>query len=312
MALSVDEFDTVSSKYFDPKIKSQVYDSVDLLKRLRDNNQVRISGGTSITWPIRYTELDDADVVDWNDQIDWTAKPTRTQAELEWIPYRAKTMFTWKEATYNGAGRTRIVNLMEDKSKELTDDLQRRLATDLWATTTTSGHMTALADIVDTSTTYGGIAVSDASAWAAASEDSSTTKLTLLFLYETIAGAQFGNDGPMVHYTTRNLLANYASLLSSNERWTNQPAKDAGTFELSILGNQMVKADPYVPSGDWYGLDIKQFELFVHKDNDFKISSWRDLHPFYPDHMGKYAKVVLNLVCRQRRSSFKLTALTGT
>lgn len=311
MALSVNEVDTVSTKYFDPMIKQHVYDRIDFLKQLRDKEKVRISGGTSITWPVRYDTLDHADVVAWNDSIDFEATPTRTQAELEWIPYRSQTLLTWKERTYNAAGKTRIVNLMEDKAKELEQDMLDRLATDIWATSTTSGHMISLADIVDESTTYAGIATTDASNWAGY-EDTSTTKMTLLFLYESIAEAQWGSDGPTRHYTTRNLLANYASLLSSNERWVDKAARDSGTFKLSILGNQDVVADPYVPSGDWYGLDLNQFELWVQKDNDFDISGWRELWPDYAKSLGKIVTMVCNLVCRNRRTSFKLTALTGT
>lgn len=310
MALTYNEIDTVSTKYFDKKIKQQVYDSFDLLKYLRANNKVRIMGGTSLTWPIRYQRLDNADVVDWNDQVNFTAKPTRTAAELEWIPYRSHTFFPWRDTVYNDAGPTRIVNLLEDKANELKDDMVYNLASDIWAASPASGDIAGLADIVDESTTYAGISTTDATSWVGY-EDTSTSTMTLLFLFEKIAEATWGEDMPTRHYTTRDLLANYASLLQSGERWVDKAAKDAGTFSLAILDKPVI-ADPYVPSGDWYGLDMNQFEFWVKEGEDMWVSPWKELFEGgYPKSLGKVMTCVCNLVCRQRRTSFKLTALTG-
>lgn len=311
MALSVNEMNTVSTPLYDKTLKQQVYDSHDFLKYLMANDKVRKSGGTKITFPIRYQRLDTADAVNWGDQVDFQAKPTRTQAELDWAPYRSHTMITWEERTKNGGGRTRIVNLAEEKAKELKEDMLYRLATDLWSTSATSGHIAPLAQIVDSASSYANIAVSDASAWAG-NEDSSSTQMTRALLYGEVMDAKFGDNGPTRFYTTRSLLADYMDLLSQDERYMNTRDMNGGPTTVTLFGKPVID-DPYIPSGDFYGLDMDAFELFVHQDNDMDISPWEELTVAgYPKSMAKVVTHVCNLVARRRRTHFKLTALTGT
>lgn len=312
MALTYSELQAVSTKYFDKKIKQQVYDSFDFLKTLKKNNKVRISGGNSITFPVRYRRLDRTEAVDWENQISFTAKDTRTTAELDWAPYEGDTMLTWEQDVKNGAGKTRIVDLAQDKANELRDDMIYRLATDLWATSSVSGHLIPLATIVDEGDTYAGIAVSDASAWAGY-EDNSSTQMTRALMHDAVMEATWGEKGgPKRHYTTRALLADYATLLSGDERYVNADEMNTGTTSLTLFGKPVI-ADPYVPSGDWYGLDMNEFEFWVHEDNDMDVSDWKELTVGgYHKSYGKVITCVCNLVCRTRRVNFKMTALTGT
>lgn len=312
MALTYSEINTVSTQYFDKKIKQQVYDSFDFLKTLKKNNKVRISGGNQIQFPVRYRRLDRADAVGWGDQMTLQAKDTRTAGVLDWAPYRGDTMITWEQRTKNGSGRSRIVNLAEDKSKELVDDITYKLASDLWATSSVSGHIIPLATIVDEGDTYAGIAVDDAAAWAGY-EDTTSTKMTRALFHSAVMEATWGEDGgPKRHYTTRAILADYATLLSTDERYIDADEMNTGTTSLALMRKPVI-ADPYVPSGDWYGLDMNEFELFVHEDNDLEPSEWFDARDMgFPKSFGKYVTFVANLVCRTRRVNFKLTALTGT
>ncbi len=310
MAVSVTELNAVSTKIFDKTMKPQIYDRHDFLKYLMDNGKVKKKGGTQLTWPIRYRRLDKAEAVNWEDQVDFQTKSTRTQAQLEWIPYRVPLTFTWKESVMNGAGQTRIVNLLEDKATEGIDDMVYRMATDLWATSSVSGHVIPMYVIVDADDTYAGIAVSDVPAWAG-KEDSSSSKMTRALMYAQQHAAEFNGDEPSRHYTTRSLAADYDTLLSADERYVDKDSKNAGT--AVTLHNKPVISDPYIGSGDWFGLDVDQFEMWVHEDNDMDVGPWEDLTVGgYPKTVGRVITNVCNLVCRMRRTSFKLTALTGT
>lgn len=315
MALTYSELQAVSTKYYDPNIGQQVYDAVPFLKYLKANKRIKVKGGNSLTFPIRYRRLDQTDAVGWEDSATFMAKNTRTTAELDWAPYRGETMFTWEQDVKNSAGKTRIVDLAEDKSGELKEDLAYRLATDIWATSSVSGHLIPLSTIVDEGDTYAGVATSDASAWAGY-EDTSSTKMTRALLHDSVAEASWGDDmGPKGkegrHYTTRALLADYATLLSGDERYVNTSEMNSGATTLTLMGKPVIE-DPFVPSGDWYGLDMSQFEFWVHPANNMKVSEWFELLPSYPGSYGKYVTCVCNLICRTRRVNFKLTALTGT
>ena len=311
MAVPVTELNAVSTKIYDPTMSPQIYDRHDFYKTLKEMGKVKKKGGTSITWPIRYKRLDKADKVNWEDQIDFQTVSTRTQAQLEWLPYLVPLTFTWKESVMNGAGKTRIVNLMEDKSKEGVDDMIYRMATDLWATSSVSGRIIPLSTIVDSADTYGNIAVTDVAAWAG-KEDSSSSKMTRALMHAQCHAAEFAGDEPNRHYTTRALIAAYDSLLTGDERYVNTGKFNTGPSAITLY-NKPVIADPYVDTGDWFGLDMNQFEWWVHEDNDMDISEWKELTVGgFHKSFGKVITNVCNLVCRMRRTSFKLTALTGT
>ena len=312
MALAVSEANTVSTSIYDKTITPQVYDSIDFLKWLRANNKIRKDGGKNITFPIRYKKLGRAKSVGWGDQEDFQAVPTRTQAVLDWAPYRASTLITWEQRVKNGQGKTRIVNLMEDKAKELVEDMKDKMASDLWATTFVSAHMVPMYTIVDSADSYAGIAVADASIWAG-KEDSSSTQMTRALFHTQVQAAKFGeDDGPSRFYTTRALYADYATLLTGDERYVDSKKMNTGPDALALY-SMPVLTDPYIAAGDFFGLDASKFELWVFEDDDMDVSEWYELgESGYRKSMAKYVTNVCQLVCRERRTSFKLTALTGT
>lgn len=312
MAYSIEQINAISTAVYDKKITQQQYDENPLLKHLKDSEKKTIAGGDDIRFPVRTENLGTGGDVDWDDQVTFTAKDTRTSGVLEWAVYRADTMLRWEETAKAQAGSQRIVNIVEDKSMELSEEIAYRLATDLFASSySDTNKIVPIPTIVDTADSYAGIAVADAANWKAASEDSSSTKMTRVLLYEDVEGAKFGMNMPNYFVTTRDLSANYNALLSGDERYVNTNKANAG-FVGPALYTHPVMSDPYVSSGDFFGLDMEALELFVMKGQDFSVSEWIDLAPAgFPDSAGKVVKVVLNLICRRRRTSFKLTALTG-
>jgi len=275
-------------------------------------NLCDLAGGDDIRFPVRIKQLGTAADVGWDDQVLYQAIDTRTSGVLEWAVYRADTMLRWEEKAKAQEGKQRIVNIVEDKTTELSEDMAYRIATDMFASSySDTNKIVPIPTIVDAADSYAGIAVADAAHWAAASEDASTTKMTRAILYEDVEGAKFGSNGPNFFITTRDLAANYNALLGADERYVNVNEANAG-FKGPTLYGYPVIGDPYVGSGDFYGLDLDAFELFTMKGNDMKVSGWMDLGPAgYPDSAAKVVKSVCNLVCRRRKTNFKLTALTG-
>jgi len=74
-----------------------------------------------------------------------------------------------------------------------------------------------------------------------------------------------------------------------------------------------VIGDAYQQSTYWYGIDMDSMEMHVLKGEDMNMGEWIDLSPAgYPGSLGKVARHVCNIVCRRRKTNFKLSALTGT
>lgn len=311
MAISIAEANAVSTAVYDKKMVQQAYDEAYFFAKLKKDDKIIQAGGTSIIWPIRYKTLGQTDAADWDDQVTFTKVDTRTSATLNWAPYRGNTLLTWREDSENQAGKQRIVNLIADKTKELMEDMVHNLSTDLFATTAVSGNIVPLATIIDSADTYGGVAVADASAWAS-TEDASSTTLTRALLNTNVAATQFGTHGPTVHITTRALLGAYDNLIGSAERWTDTATANMGFNHLTFYMKPVI-GDSYQQSTYWYGIDMDAFEMHVLKGEDMNMGEWIDLSPAgYPGSLGKVCRHVCNIVCRRRRTSFKLSALTGT
>ena len=313
MAISIEQINAISTAVYDKTIKQSVYDENPLLKKLRDSEKMTIAGGDDIRFPVRIKFLGTGGDVGWDDQVTYQAIDTRTSGVLDLAVYRANTMLRWEEVAKAQEGKQRIVNIVEDKTTELSEEMAYRIATDLFATSfTDTNKIVPLPTIVDAADSYAGIAVADVdnSSWQSG-EDSSSTKMTRELLYTDIEGQKFGNNGPNFFITTRALAGSYNALLGADERYVNTNEANAG-FKGPTLYGYPVIGDPYVASGDFFGLDLDALELFVMKGNDMTVSKWIDLAPAgYPDSMGKVVKSVCNLVARRRRTMFKLTALTG-
>ena len=311
MAITVAQADAVSTAIYDKTITQQNYDEAYFFAKLKKSDSIVQSGGNDIRFPVRYKKLDRSQDVSWNDQESFEAVDTRTSAVLDWQPYRGRTLITWEERAKNQSGPQQIVKLIEDKSKELAEDMVDYLSTDLFATSSVSGKIIPLSTIIDATDTYAGIAVADATTWLA-TEDSSSTTLTRALLNTNIAATTFGQNAPTAHITTRALLGSYDNLIGASERWYDKETANMG-FPHLLLYQKPVMGDAFQASTYWYGLDMSSFEMWVMKGNNMATSSWKDLFQAgYPDSMAKVCKIVCNIVCRRRRTNFKLSALTGT
>ena len=305
MALTINELNTVSDKYYDPTIPQQVYEDSAFTAILQSKNKIIKKGGESIQFGVRYQKLGTSGKTGFRTKVDFSSKQTRTGAVLSWMPMQGYTMMHWDEKVKN-RGKSAIIDLQKDKAVELKEDFQDALSSILWGTETDS--IAPLAQIVDSADTYAGITVSDVAAWAAI-EDSSSTVLTLSLLMSLRNQATFGKHKPTHHFTTLDLASRYELMLEPKERYYDKDMANLGFDTVTFYGKPVI-GDEYVSSGDWYGLDMTVFELLVQEGNDMNITPWFSLEQAgFPNAIAKYMSSVMNLVCHIRKSNFKLTAL---
>lgn len=313
MALSITEANAVQSQYFDKTPSQIVYEESPFFYKLKKMGNVSTGGGNQIQWPIRYREHDQASAVDPDAQIAYTSKDTRTAAVLDWKYIVGKTVITWEERVKN-SGKPQIVDLLADKKTEMDDDVYELFADQLFATTQATDALSSLETIIDSATSYGGIAVADASLWAA-TEDSTTTELILYgsgSLSYMINQATFGKNGPDIHITTRDLFSKFESILEPQKRYEDKTMADGGFTSLTFHGKPVV-SDVHCAANRWYGISSKDMELRHHSDHNFKKTEWFALREAgFPEHMAKLCTWAGNLMCRNRRTNFKFTALDYT
>lgn len=314
MALTIDEANAVSHEFFDDTITSQVYDASPFFAKLKKDNRVRTDGGDSIHFAIRYDELGHGSNPGYREKVDFQSKETRTAGILQWAPYQDHTMIHWDEQVYN-SGRGRIVNLIADKSKELSEDFQELLDDALFATSAASTALQSLPVIIDSSGAYAGVDPSDAAEWAG-NEDSSQTVVklngdnSLRALYNN---ARFNKKGPNFFLTTRDIFGKVESILEAGgRRYEDETMGGMGFTSLKLWGMPLTD-DPKCPAGHFYGLDMDSFQLRVHSDHNFKVLDWFELKQAgYPNAKAKYIDSVIQLQCDRRKTNFKFTALDPT
>jgi hypothetical protein len=316
MALSVDEANTVSSKYFDTTITSQVYDTSPLFTRLKSKEKVSWDGGNQIQFPIRYRELGLAAAVSPRSQITYLQKETRTGGVLDWTYYVSMGLISWDERVKN-TGKPQIINLVKDKTEEMNQDLFEKFADDLFATTQGALNMQNLTNIISAATTYAGIAVADAPLWISNFVDTTTTRLVLYGTAGSAAAAinscTLGNVKPDLIITTRNLFNKFESLVEPQKMYEgSEDLAKAGFTSFKFHGADVV-ADGHCAAGDTYVLSTDKLELRYSPDYNFKSTPWAELDQVgFPNALAKTVSWAGNLVCRQRNVQGRWHALDYT
>lgn len=328
--MTYNEAQAISDKGFDKSLHVQVYDSNPFYMKLKEMKQVQSKGGGRYwTWNARIAKLGRANAQDPRADQTYVMKETRTQVEDTPKYYTVNNIIPWDKLREN-KGPAQKVDLIKDATKELKEDMEDRLSTDLWTANPNGEGITPLSTAVDATSTYAGLAYNDASidtgAWNS-QEDSDTTKLELFggiygtstyqSLSSMVAASQFGNNGPTMHFTTKELKALYGALLEQqgqynlNGKTGDKKLLDAGFDNLLYKGAPVV-ADPGIPAGSWYGLDMKAFFLLYDPEYWMQTTKWERVGTHQNYSLIKNMCAVIQLKCDRRRTSFKFTELDAT
>lgn len=297
------ELNSASSKDFIKGITSQVYDGNVVMAKLKANGQVSTKGGTKAQWAMRHSKLGTSQETTARARTDFQSVETRGGCEADWAYYKGYTMLHWDEEIVN-AGKAQIIDLKKDKYEELKEDMDDHLGSVIHGTATTG--IAPLVQIIDATDSYGGVDPANYTEWKA-TEDSSTTTLTIKLLDYNRNLATFRKFGPTLYLTTRDLYSKYESLLEAKERYIDKKTVDLG-FDNILYHGKPVVPDPACTSGNWYGIDLTAFEIL--EKQAIKPTEWFSLKSVgYPHAYACFNSGVLQLICKRRKTNFKLTAL---
>lgn len=314
MAISVSEANAVSAEGFDKTLTQIVFEDSPFFTKMKQDNKIKRDGGRDIRFGVRYDALSAADAVDPSAQAEFNQKDTRTEGVLNWKYYLGQTMMNWDERVKNSGSKYQKINLIKEKTAELKEDFYNRLATDLYTSNSNGNGIVALPTIVDATDSYAGISPSDATNWASA--ESASVTLTLFSgansLAYMVAQATFGKKAPTIHVTTRNLQNKFESLMYTSIQYRDKKMANAGFDNITFRGAPVI-GDAHCTSKAWYGLCTDEMEVIVHSDYDMKVSEWMDADiAGYVNTLIKTMTANLNIVCKNRRTQFKYTALVHT
>lgn len=328
MAFTYTEAQTVSDLGFDTKMHEQVYDKYPFWKKLALNEQIESKGGgRSWTWPVRVKQYGKANAVGPRERINFVNKATRTLALVDPKYYVGTATIPWDDNRAN-KGKAQLIDLIKDKSEECQQDFMDRLNTDLWTANPNGNGIEPISSIVDSSTSTASAGITptdcDTGSWVSI-EDSATTKLELYggvygtTTYQSLSSmlnaANFGGNGVTMHLTTKDLRSVFESLLEAHQQFNakvgDEQMASAGFKNVAFKGVGVFD-DPYVPSGSWYGLDMKALAILKDPEDYLQVTKWEKHSTEYPKNMVKTMFAVLNLKWERRRTHFKFTALDAS
>jgi hypothetical protein len=268
MPLTYNQLSSVTQKKFIPRMVDNIFDSMILLKRMKEGESyVSVDGGTSIMVPLNYAKNSSGGWFGPSDTFDTTDVDSISSAEYNWVQMYDTIQITGLDERKN-SGDAAILKLIKEKVKIAEMTAQDRLGLGIYNAGTDAKAIVGLRAIVNTASTIGGIAQSSYSWWQA-QLDSTTTTLSLSGMAARMSACRVGNDRPTVITTDSTNWDRYHNLLQPQQRF--QDAESAkGGFSNLLFQGVPVFDDAQCPSGYMFFLNEKYLSMYHHKDADFK------------------------------------------
>lgn len=313
------ELNAITTEYFQKALKQVVYEKCAYLKIMNSKHKIKIKGGTQLSWRVRVKKLGTAGSVDPRASVGWESAETRKAVNLNWKFYWGSTFATWDEILMNKGSKAQLVDLVADKTTELTEDLDDQLATALFATSASDSDkdIVPLNEAIGEST-YAGLdptTLDDSTRWKS-QVDSTATEVYLWpddnkdgkSLSEMITSARFGTDGPTIILVEEDIFNTIEGYFDARQRISDEGILKIG-FDNIKFKNIPIVAEKEMPSGYIFGIDEKAVNLMVHPDYDRRDTDWKP-HEDYPNALYKGISWAGNVQAKYRHTCFKFSNLS--
>jgi len=262
MALSIDQLNAITDKYFIKKLFDNVFDSNVLAKKIMDGGSYKpVSGGTQIYVPLNYAQTSASGWYQGADTLSTTDNDNITAAAYDWCSLYAGVSITEEDELKN-AGDAEQLNLLKSKMQIAEKTLKDLLGTGLYSDGTTAKSIVGLRDIVATDQTVGGISQSTNSWWQG-QVDSSTTTTTISKMNAVFQNCSIDSEKPDLLVGTRSVYNYYYALLQPQQRFQDDKTAGGGFQNLMFNGAPLVH-DSHVPSSHLFMLNLAHLHLFYH------------------------------------------------
>lgn len=304
-------------KKYRKTLVDQIHKSNAVFFYLKANGGIKeLDGGERIVVPLMYGKNTTAGSYSGYDSLDTTPQAGIDSAEFSWKQYSVSVTISGEEERKN-AGSSKIIDILEARTKQARMSLTEQLSTGLFSNGTGNGSkdLTGLEAMVLGSGTYGGINSATYTWWQAGVESTSEAlglpKMRTGFNTASLGG----KDTPDLIVSTQTLFESYESLLVSTGSNGTVRFDSAGSKKLGDAGFQVLEFkgcpivwDELCPSGTMYFLNTKHMNLSVHSMANFEVSEFTK-----PENQDARVAQILfmgNLTCDRRKSFYKLTAKT--
>lgn len=302
-------------KKYRKQLVDNIHDSNAVFYQLKKGEGFREEdGGERIVEPLMYGKNTTAKSYDGYESLDTTPQTGIDSAEFNWKQYSVSISISGKEERQN-SGTSRILNLLEAKTKQAEMSLTQVLSEGLFSDGTGNGgkNLTGFLAMVDDAGTYGGINSATHTWWRATVEEASEA-LGLPDMRNAYNSSSVGGkDAPTLIVTSQTLYESYEALFTNvaiSGGGSHFSTMSAGRKQMADGGFQTLEFkgvpiiwDEQCTSDRMYFVNTKHMKLVMHKDANFKTTDF--VKPENQDARVAQILVMGNLTCN-RRASFAL------
>lgn len=273
MALSVDQLNAITEKYYVKKMFDNIFDSNPTLMKLKNGGSYKsTSGGTQIYVPLNYAQTTASGWYSGADTLSTTDNDNITAAAYDWKSLYAGVSITEEDELKN-SGDAAMLNLLKSKMQIAEKTLKDKLGTGLFSDGTDAKSIVGLRDIVATDQTVGGIS-QVTNSWWQAQVDSSTTTNTITAMNTVYQNCTIDSEMPNYIVGTRSTYNSYYALLQPQQRFQDSETAKGGFQNLMFNGAPFVH-DSHVPTGDIYFLNLNHLHLFYHPKRNISFEPFQ-------------------------------------
>jgi hypothetical protein len=273
MALSIDQLNAITQKYYIAKMHDNIFDSNPTLKKIKESGSYKsVSGGTKIVETLNYGQANASGWYTGADTLSTTDTENITAAEYEWKSLFAGVTISEEDELKN-SGDSAQLNLLKSKMQIAEKTLKDLLGTGIFSDGTTAKSIVGLRDIVAVDQTVGGISQTDNSWWQA-QVDSSTTTTTISAMNAVFQDCSIDSEIPNYIPTTRTLYNAYYALLQPQQRFMDEGMAKGG-FSSLMFNQAPVVHDSHCPSAHMFFLNLNTIFLYYHPKRDMAFEPFQ-------------------------------------
>ena len=273
MALSVDQLNAITEKFFMKKLFDNIFDSNPLLQKMMKSGSYKsTSGGTQIYVPLNYATTSASGWYSGADTLSTTDNDNITAAAYDWKSLYAGVSITEEDELKN-SGDAAQLNLLKSKMQIAEKTLKDSLGTGLFSDGTTAKSIVGLRDIVAVDQTVGGISQSTNSWWQG-QVDSSTAVNTIAAMNAVYQDCTVDSEQPDLIATTRSIYNTYYALLLPQQRFMDESMAKGGFQSLMFNGAPVVH-DSHCPTSNMFQINLSHLHLFYHPNRNMAFEPFQ-------------------------------------
>lgn len=310
-----DELVTTTFKNYRPKLADNITGHQALFFMLKSKGLwEEREGGTSLVEPLLSGTNSTVKSYKGYEVLDISPQEGITAAEYNWKQIAGSLSISGEEEFKNSGSKTKIISLLESKTKQLEISMELEINNQLYGdgTGNDSKDITGLDLAVENGSawsTYGGIDSNTHTFWRNTWIDEAGV-LTLSAMRTLVNSASRGKSKPELIVTTQDGYEAYEDLILANNDITRTDTKlgDAGFINLLWKGIPVV-FDEDCPAGAMLALNPTFMKFVVGKGRNFKVTPMQ--RPKNQD--AKVSQVILygNLTVNNRERQGRLDGITN-